>query len=118
MARVWLERSGCDGIEAVFEDLKVKQEIFQEIERKAKPQAILASNTSSIPLQEIATVLNAPERLIGLHFFNPVSKMLLVEIVGSLQTPEQQQNAAAFINQLGHLPLPVSAAQVFWLTEF
>ncbi|HLD84596.1 MAG TPA: 3-hydroxyacyl-CoA dehydrogenase NAD-binding domain-containing protein, partial [Coxiellaceae bacterium] len=65
-------------IEAVFENLSVKQAIFSDIESKSKPEAILATNTSSIPLEEIATALKNPERLIGIHFFNPVSKMPLV----------------------------------------
>ena len=95
-------------IEAVFEELSVKQAVFKNLQAKLKPQVLLATNTSSIQLQEIAQVLTDPERLIGLHFFNPVAKMLLIEIV----RPEQNNDelvaqAAAFINKLGHYPLPV-----------
>jgi 3-hydroxyacyl-CoA dehydrogenase/enoyl-CoA hydratase/3-hydroxybutyryl-CoA epimerase len=64
-------------IEAVFENLEVKQEIFKALEIKAKPDAILASNTSSIPLDEISQVMSKPGRLVGIHFFNPVSQMEL-----------------------------------------
>ena len=65
-------------IEAIFEDLATKQALFKTLESQAKPDAILATNTSSIPLDEINTVLQRPERLVGIHFFNPVVKMLLV----------------------------------------
>lgn len=105
-------------IEAVFEDLAVKQAIFKEIESQIKPEAILATNTSSIPLQEIATVLTDPARLIGLHFFNPVAKMLLIEIVGSEQSSDEQlQKAASFVNQLGHYPLPVASSPGFLINR-
>lgn len=95
-------------IEAVFEDLSVKQGVFKNLEPKLKPGALLATNTSSIQLQEIAQVLANPQRLLGLHFFNPVAKMLLVEIVCPEQGGEELiAKAAAFVNQLGHYPLPV-----------
>ncbi len=95
-------------IEAVFENLAVKQEIFKNLEAHAQPQAILATNTSSIALQDIATVMQMPQRLIGLHFFNPVAKMLLVEIIYSeMHSAEIVADAAGFVNQLGHYPLPV-----------
>lgn len=95
-------------IEAVFEDLAVKQAVFKDLAAHAKPQALLATNTSSIPLQEIAHALTDPSRLLGLHFFNPVAKMLLVEIVRPDQPSEELiAQAAALVNQLGHYPLPV-----------
>lgn len=101
-------------IEAVFEDLAVKQELFKSIEPHTKPNALLATNTSSIPLEEIAAILQNPARLIGLHFFNPVAKMPLVEIVQSvLNTSEQIQAAASFVNLLGHYPLPVASRPGF-----
>ena len=62
-------------IEAIVENAEVKRKVFAQIEPRMKESAILASNTSSIPLQELAGVLKRPERLVGLHFFNPVAQM-------------------------------------------
>lgn len=101
-------------IEAVFEDLSVKQSIFKHLESVAKPNAILATNTSSIPLDEINTVLERPERLVGIHFFNPVSKMELVEVVRGDQTSaEIVESACAFVSQISRLPLPVKSSPGF-----
>src|SRR5262249_53714713 len=68
-------------IEAIFENLDAKRSVFKSLEAKARPDALLATNTSSIPLEHIGGALKDPSRLIGLHFFNPVPKMMLVEIV-------------------------------------
>ena len=68
-------------IEAIFENAEAKRALFAAVEKKARPDAILATNTSSIPLEEIASALQDPTRLVGIHFFNPVSRMMLVEIV-------------------------------------
>ena len=68
-------------IEAVAEDLKIKRSVFADAESRMKPDAIMATNTSAIPLEEIGTALTTPERLIGMHFFNPVPVLPLVEIV-------------------------------------
>jgi 3-hydroxyacyl-CoA dehydrogenase / enoyl-CoA hydratase / 3-hydroxybutyryl-CoA epimerase len=74
--------AGCDlVIEAVFEDLELKRRIFAELERVVEPQAILASNTSAIPIAKIAERLRYPERVLGMHYFSPVPKMPLLEIV-------------------------------------
>lgn len=101
-------------IEAVFENLAVKQAIFSNAELKAKPNAILATNTSSIPLEEIATVLKDPSRLVGIHFFNPVDKMPLVEIVyGEQTTDDNIYQAAAFVGAISRLPLPVASRPGF-----
>ncbi|MDH5190796.1 MAG: 3-hydroxyacyl-CoA dehydrogenase NAD-binding domain-containing protein [Gammaproteobacteria bacterium] len=101
-------------IEAIFEDVTVKQNLFREIEPKMKPGAILATNTSSIPLEELSTVLEKPQNLVGLHFFNPVAKMQLVEIVKGAQTSnEVAQNAAVFTRLIDRLPLPVKSAPGF-----
>lgn len=101
-------------IEAVVEDLAIKQSIFKKIEQQAKPDAILATNTSSIPLDEINTVLASPERLVGIHFFNPVSKMQLVEIVkGDVTTKSIVDKATSFVRQLDRLPLPVKSSPGF-----
>jgi 3-hydroxyacyl-CoA dehydrogenase/enoyl-CoA hydratase/3-hydroxybutyryl-CoA epimerase len=101
-------------IEAIFENVEAKRSLFAAIEAKAKPSAILATNTSSIPLEDIATAMNDPSRLIGLHFFNPVAKMMLVEIVHGTQTrPTLIAPAAAFVRQIDRLPLPVKSAPGF-----
>ena len=101
-------------IEAVFENLSVKQEIFRTAELKAKPTAVLATNTSSIPLEEISTVLQEPSRLVGIHFFNPVDKMPLVEIVCGEQTSDETiYHAAAFVGAIARLPLPVASRPGF-----
>ncbi|NDH09192.1 MAG: crotonase [Gammaproteobacteria bacterium] len=101
-------------IEAVFENLEVKQEIFKKLEKMARKDAILATNTSSIPLEEIATIMKQPERLLGIHFFNPVAMMELVEVVGAKQTDVQAlKNASAFVLQIARIPLPVKSSPGF-----
>lgn len=101
-------------IEAIFENLAAKQTLFAEVESKAKPGALLASNTSSIPLEQIATAMRQPERLLGLHFFNPVAKMMLVEIVVGQQTrADLVPQAAGFTRQIDRLPLSVKSAPGF-----
>jgi len=84
------EYADCDFvIEAVFEETKVKQDVFREIEAIVSPEAILATNTSSLSVEEIGSVLANPERLIGFHFFNPVAVMPLVEIVRTPQASDE-----------------------------
>jgi 3-hydroxyacyl-CoA dehydrogenase / enoyl-CoA hydratase / 3-hydroxybutyryl-CoA epimerase len=101
-------------IEAVSENLAIKQEIIKQIESRAKADAIIATNTSSIPLDEISLVMEKPERLVGIHFFNPVAKMELVEIVSSTKTsPLVAQQACVFVNQIARLPLPVHSSPGF-----
>jgi len=101
-------------IEAIFENLEAKQELFKKLEADAKPDAVLASNTSAIPLRDIATVLERPQRLIGLHFFNPVAKMPLVEVVYEEDTDAAEiQRGAAFSNQINRFPLLVKSSPGF-----
>ncbi|HEX4943475.1 MAG TPA: 3-hydroxyacyl-CoA dehydrogenase NAD-binding domain-containing protein [Usitatibacteraceae bacterium] len=101
-------------IEAIVENAEVKRKLFAGIEPRMKEGAILASNTSSIPLQELSGVLERPERLVGLHFFNPVAMMMLVEIVEGPQTsPEVMQAGQAFARQIDKLPLPCKSAPGF-----
>ncbi|CAM2872222.1 3-hydroxyacyl-CoA dehydrogenase NAD-binding domain-containing protein [Legionella worsleiensis] len=101
-------------IEAVFENLAVKQDIMKSVEKQAKKEAIIATNTSSIPLDEISAVMRDPKRLVGIHFFNPVAKMDLVEIVSSSTTSKKvQHNSCAFVGQIGKLPLPVKSSPGF-----
>ncbi len=101
-------------IEAVFEDLKVKQDLFKDIENKAKKNAILATNTSSILLDEINKVLHDPSRLVGIHFFNPVASMMLVEVVKGKKTNDKVfADSSSFVNKLSKLPVPVASSPGF-----
>ena len=101
-------------IEAIFENAEAKRKLFADVEARARPDAILATNTSSIPLEEIASALAAPSRLIGLHFFNPVARMMLVEVVaGRDSDPAQVARGAAFVRVIDKLPLPVKSAPGF-----
>jgi 3-hydroxyacyl-CoA dehydrogenase / enoyl-CoA hydratase / 3-hydroxybutyryl-CoA epimerase len=101
-------------IEAIFENLEAKQSLFKALEAKAKPGCILASNTSSIPLEQIASVMKDSTRLVGIHFFNPVPKMMLVEIVKGANTQQAIVDAStAFTKQIDKLPLPVKSAPGF-----
>lgn len=101
-------------IEAIFEDRDAKQSLYREIEPRLKASAILATNTSSIPLEELTPALQRPERLVGLHFFNPVAKMQLVEIVkGTQSDPAIVDNAIAFTRAIDRLPLPVTSTPGF-----
>jgi len=101
-------------IEAIFENLEAKQELFKGLEQRVKPGAILATNTSAIPLKDIAAVLKKPNRLIGLHFFNPVAKMPLVEVVYHDKTKKAEiERGAAFCNQINRFPLPVVSSPGF-----
>jgi 3-hydroxyacyl-CoA dehydrogenase/enoyl-CoA hydratase/3-hydroxybutyryl-CoA epimerase len=101
-------------IEAIFEDAEVKRSLYKDIEPKMKPDAILATNTSSIPLEELSPALQHPERLVGLHFFNPVAKMMLVEIVnGETTSPQVSARAMTFTRRIDRLPLPVRSTPGF-----
>jgi 3-hydroxyacyl-CoA dehydrogenase/enoyl-CoA hydratase/3-hydroxybutyryl-CoA epimerase len=101
-------------IEAVPEKLELKQKVYAGLEPKMKPGAILATNTSSIPLQDLRTTLQKPERLLGLHFFNPVSRLQLVEVVSHDATdPQLLKEALAFVGAIDRLPLPVKSSPGF-----
>jgi 3-hydroxyacyl-CoA dehydrogenase/enoyl-CoA hydratase/3-hydroxybutyryl-CoA epimerase len=101
-------------IEAIFENLEAKRALFKAVEAKAKPTALIATNTSSIPLEDIAAAMKDGSRLIGVHFFNPVAKMMLVEIVVGKTTQDALvPQAAAFVRQIDKLPLPVKSAPGF-----
>ncbi len=101
-------------IEAIFEDLEVKQALYRDIEPRMRPETVLATNTSSIPLGELSAALAQPGRLVGLHFFNPVAKMQLVEVVSDTATDtEVADRAAAFVRQIDRLPLPVASTPGF-----
>jgi 3-hydroxyacyl-CoA dehydrogenase/enoyl-CoA hydratase/3-hydroxybutyryl-CoA epimerase len=101
-------------IEAIFENLEAKRALFAKLESLAKRDAILASNTSSLRLADIATALQEPARLVGIHFFNPVPQLQLVEVVSSEDTsPIVARKAAAFVRRIDKLPLPVKDSPGF-----
>jgi 3-hydroxyacyl-CoA dehydrogenase/enoyl-CoA hydratase/3-hydroxybutyryl-CoA epimerase len=101
-------------IEAIFEDADVKRGLYRELEPRMKTDAILATNTSSIPLEELTEALARPGQLVGLHFFNPVAKMQLVEVVNGASTAaEVSAQAMAFTRQIDRLPLPVTSTPGF-----
>jgi len=101
-------------IEAIFENAEAKQALYRELEPRMKPDAVLATNTSSIPLQVLSEGLERPERLVGIHFFNPVAKMQLVEIVTAPNTdPAVAAKAAAFTRHIDRLPLFVTSSPGF-----
>ena len=101
-------------IEAIFEDLNAKRELYARLEPQMKPLAILASNTSSIVLEQLAANLAAPERLIGLHFFNPVARMPLVEVIHAERTqPHKVQSGLAFARQIDKLAIACRSSPGF-----
>jgi 3-hydroxyacyl-CoA dehydrogenase/enoyl-CoA hydratase/3-hydroxybutyryl-CoA epimerase len=105
----------CDlVIEAIVENAEIKKKLYASIEPRLKPSAILATNTSSIPLQELSVGLARPERLVGIHFFNPVAMMMLVEIVQGPHTSEDVMKLSQiFVKKIDKLPLPVKSAPGF-----
>jgi 3-hydroxyacyl-CoA dehydrogenase/enoyl-CoA hydratase/3-hydroxybutyryl-CoA epimerase len=93
-------------IEAIFEDLDAKQALYQKLQASMKDGAVLATNTSSIPLEKLRTVLDAPARFIGLHFFNPVAKMPLVEVIRCHDTEQDAVDQGfSFVKDIGKFPL-------------
>ncbi|GAB6068277.1 3-hydroxyacyl-CoA dehydrogenase NAD-binding domain-containing protein [Methylothermus subterraneus] len=101
-------------IEAIVENLEAKQALYRQIEPRLGEDALLATNTSSLPLEALAKALKRPERLVGLHFFNPVARMPLVEVVqGERSDPKAVEKACAFVRAIAKLPLPVKSAPGF-----
>ncbi len=95
-------------IEAASEKIDIKKEIFRELSMQAGPKTIIATNTSALPVSELANCTVSPDRVIGLHFFNPVSRMKLVEAVVAKETSDNtQEHALAFVRQIGKLPVVV-----------
>jgi len=101
-------------VEAIFENLEAKQQLFREIEPIVRSDTLLCTNTSSIPLQDLGESLDNPSRLVGLHFFNPVEKMQLIEVVQTENTDINVVNqACAFSGQIAKLPLKVKSSPGF-----
>jgi 3-hydroxyacyl-CoA dehydrogenase len=96
-------------IEAIIEKEEPKKELFARLEPQLRPNAILASNTSTIPITRLATVLKNPERFCGLHFFNPPRKMKLVEVIrGAKTSDETVASAVALAKRIGKMPIDVN----------
>jgi 3-hydroxybutyryl-CoA dehydrogenase len=92
-------------IEAVIEDAAVKEDVFRRADKTLPPEAVLASNTSSIPISTLATATNRPDRVIGMHFFNPVPLMSLVEVVRGKETSDETEDAITELaRELGKTP--------------
>jgi 3-hydroxyacyl-CoA dehydrogenase/enoyl-CoA hydratase/3-hydroxybutyryl-CoA epimerase len=113
-----VEGRGVDGadvvIEAIYENAAAKRELYARLEPRLKAGAILATNTSSLMLEPLAEQLAAPGRLVGLHFFNPVAQMPLVEVIESAATePHARAAALAFTRAIDKLPLPCRSAPGF-----
>lgn len=101
-------------LEAVPEDLEIKRKVYAEAEQRLKPGAILATNTSSIQLEQLREQLDAPQRLVGIHFFNPVAMMQLVEVVAHDQASDNTLALAQrFVGRIDRLPVPVASAPGF-----
>ena len=101
-------------IEAIFENADAKRELYAKLEPAMKAEAVLATNTSSIVLEDLAQGLADPGRLVGLHFFNPVAKMMLVEIIRSKLTRDGiVEDTLAFTRRLDKLPLPCKSSPGF-----
>lgn len=101
-------------IEAIVEKLDIKQKLFKSLEPKLKPGAVLATNTSSLPIEKIAEALTDPGRLIGIHFFNPVAKLPLVEVVkGPQSRDEEVGKGCAFVTAINKYPLVVRSCPGF-----
>ncbi|HEY1786984.1 MAG TPA: 3-hydroxyacyl-CoA dehydrogenase NAD-binding domain-containing protein [Verrucomicrobiae bacterium] len=101
-------------IEAAVENLDLKKTIFQRLDALAGEETILATNTSALPISELAAGTRKPERVLGLHFFNPVRRMQLVEVVVARQTaPEVLDRAVKFVRQVGKLPVVVKDSPGF-----
>lgn len=96
-------------IEAIVENMEIKRGVYKRLEPKLRPEAILASNTSTIPIGKLAEGLSRPERFCGIHFFNPVRKMPLVEVIRGPQTSDETvATAVAFAKKIGKSPIVVN----------
>lgn len=111
--------AGCDlVIEAVFEDRAIKADVVAKAEAHLAPGAMVASNTSTLPITGLAEAARAPERFIGLHFFSPVDRMKLVEvIVGARTAPETLAHALDYVRRIGKTPIVVNDSRGFYTSR-
>lgn len=101
-------------IEVVAENMAIKQEIFQLLDKICKPEAILATNTSSLSITQVAAFTERPQNVIGMHFFNPVPMMKLVEVIkGQLTSPQVHDKVISIAEQIGKTPVSVNEAPGF-----
>jgi 3-hydroxybutyryl-CoA dehydrogenase len=101
-------------VEAAIENMSIKKEIFAELDKICKPEAILATNTSSLSITEVASATNRPHKVIGMHFFNPVPVMKLVEVIKGIATSEETKNTIVEISKnLRKEPVQVEEAPGF-----
>ncbi|MCE5219843.1 MAG: 3-hydroxybutyryl-CoA dehydrogenase [Clostridium sp.] len=105
----------CDlVVEAAIENMKIKKEIFAELDGICKPEAILASNTSSLSITEVASATKRPEKVIGMHFFNPAPVMKLIEIIRGIATSQETFDAVKDLSvEIGKEPVEVAEAPGF-----
>lgn len=105
-------------IEAVLEDMKIKQDIWMKLEAICKPETVFATNTSALPITEMASVLNDPGRMIGLHFFNPAHRMQLLEVICAQKTSDQTlSTSVAFSRAIKKIPIVVNDAPGFYVSR-
>jgi 3-hydroxyacyl-CoA dehydrogenase len=105
-------------IEAVLENMHVKQDIWKKLDETCKPETIFATNTSALPITEMASVLDDPGRMIGLHFFNPAHRMQLLEIICAEKTSDQTlATSAAFARAIKKTPVVVNDAPGFYVSR-
>jgi 3-hydroxyacyl-CoA dehydrogenase / enoyl-CoA hydratase / 3-hydroxybutyryl-CoA epimerase len=105
-------------IEAVFEDLNVKRKVLAEVEAVVRPEAIFATNTSTIPIRQIAEEASRPERVLGMHFFSPVERMPLLEVIPTAATaPDTLVTAVRFGRRMGKTVIVVADRPGFWVNR-
>ncbi|MGD9080176.1 MAG: 3-hydroxyacyl-CoA dehydrogenase NAD-binding domain-containing protein [Desulfobacterales bacterium] len=105
-------------IEAVLEDMQVKQEIWQQLEGICRDDVILATNTSALPISEMASILADPGRMIGMHFFNPAHRMQLLEIICAAKTSDQTlATSVAFARAIKKIPIVVNDGPGFYVSR-
>lgn len=109
------QAADCDlVVEAAVENMKIKQEIFKELDSICKPETILASNTSSLSITEVAAATNRPDKVIGMHFFNPAPIMKLIEIIKGMATSQETFDAIKELSvAIGKEPVEVAEAPGF-----
>src|SRR6185437_12136158 len=105
-------------IEAVFEDLDTKRHVLAEVEDQVRPEAIFATNTSTIPIRHIAAEARRPERILGMHFFSPVERMPLLEVIPTAATsPDTLVTAVRFGRRMGKTVIVVADRPGFWVNR-